>query len=177
MTVAQLESTRDWSACSLTELVEHIQRKHHAFLRSQLPYILRLLDALILRYNQDCDRWTRLRNIFVAFMDDMLEHLEKEERDVFPMCRQLDCNVVPEPQEMLKPLHAMMDEHDDGALAMEKMRELTNNFQASPTGDRNIRDLMEALAELDRDMHEHVRLENCVLALRAQQLAARLRRA
>jgi len=68
----------------------------------------------------------------------------------------------------------MVSDHDQAGDALGRLRQLTGNY-APPAGACNTyRVMLEGLATLERDMHEHVHKENNILFPRAVELEANL---
>lgn len=172
---ATTPTARDWSTCTLSELCDHIEQTHHAYLREEMPRLLGILNKIAIRSGEKDPRLVQLRNTFARFMLDMLEHMDKEEWYVFAAARKLDRGIV-EPADPAAPnaLHDMIQEHDEGGMALLKMRELTDGFRAPEDASKTLRDVLRDLEKLDHDMHEHVFKENCILALKSEQARHRL---
>jgi regulator of cell morphogenesis and NO signaling len=83
-------------------------------------------------------------------------HLMKEEMILFPMIRSGHPGAA-------GPIRVMLAEHDSAGQALEAMQNLTGGY-AVPEGACNTwRALYYELAELERDLHQHIHLENNVL--------------
>jgi regulator of cell morphogenesis and NO signaling len=65
----------------------------------------------------------------------------------------------------------LSSEHERAGAALGRLRELTDGHKAPAWACNSYRALLDGLDRLERDMHEHVHLENHVLFPRA--LAAR----
>jgi regulator of cell morphogenesis and NO signaling len=160
---------------SLAELCDHIVQTHHAYLRKELPRLLGKLNKLAIQQGEEDPRLVQLRNTFARFMVDMIEHIDNEEWYVFPMARRLEQGMV-EPRDPggRDAIHAMIQEHDEGGMALLKMREFTDGFRWPDHASESYKQIMRDLEKLDRDVHEHVFKENCILALRVQQMLHQL---
>jgi regulator of cell morphogenesis and NO signaling len=133
------------------------------------------LNRIATRHGQDRPRLVHLRNVFAKFMVDMLEHMDNEEQHVFAAARKLDQGIVEShDRDGRDPMQLMMEEHDEGAMALMKMREYSDNFTAPADACDTFKQVMADLARLERDMHEHVYKENCILAFKAEQAERRL---
>ena len=64
---------------------------------------------------------------------------------------------------MNHPIRVMEHEHDDAGAALARMRELTSGFTAPADACNTFRAALDGLAELERDMHQHVHKENNIL--------------
>ena len=186
--MAQLEaspvddSNRDWREVKLTELTDHIVRRHHAFLRETLPSIRTKLARVIEAHaQQHGERLRRLREIFAALEAELTQHMEKEERVLFPLAERMEAaeqeGAIPPPApcgSVGNPIGMMEHEHDNAGRALEQMRATTNGYAAPPDACASFRALYTQLQELERDLHTHIHLENNILFPRTLALEARL---
>ena len=62
----------------------------------------------------------------------------------------------------------MESEHESALNALAGIREITGNFAVPDYACTTYRALMAGLEELDRDLREHIHLENDILHPRAQ---------
>jgi regulator of cell morphogenesis and NO signaling len=163
----------DWSAASLEELCDHIVNHHHAYLREELPP-LRLLVAKVARAHGDAHPelldvdWT-----FDALADDLERHLPKEEQVLFPACIALergDPGLLP--STIATPISALLDEHDTAAVALSRIRRLTNGYEPPADACNSYRAMLDRLETLEADTHRHMHEENNVLFPRAVALEA-----
>ena len=68
----------------------------------------------------------------------------------------------------------MEDEHAQGGAALRRMRELTDGYAPPADACPTFRGLCFGLAELEREMHIHVHLENNVLFPQAAERARQI---
>jgi len=57
----------------------------------------------------------------------------------------------------------MEHEHENAGQALARMRELTHNYQLPGDACMTFGTLYEALEAMERDLHEHIHLENNIL--------------
>jgi regulator of cell morphogenesis and NO signaling len=153
-----------WSTMGPTELVDHLEATHHAYLHGELPR----LEALIAKVEGvHGERHPELAFVQATFDELAFEldpHLAREERILFPMIRQLDsADGAPERTALAGPIGAMLVEHDRAGELLERLRSLTDGYRPPDDGCASYRALYEALAQLEADTHLHVHKENNVL--------------
>jgi regulator of cell morphogenesis and NO signaling len=95
--------------------------------------------------------------------------MESEERDVFPLLKQLDDDASALWSDSAMFLRELEDEHEEAGRDLASIRRVTNNFASPPDACGTYRILMYALLELERDMHLHVHKENNILFPRAER--------
>jgi regulator of cell morphogenesis and NO signaling len=174
---------RNWASASLTDLCDHIEQTHHAYLKQELPRLEFLTTKVAARHGDHRPALRAVREVFAALKAEMDAHMAKEERVLFPLCRQLDqadelpaihCGSIDH------PIEVMISEHEHAGDALAEIRALTDNYACPPDACNTYRALFDSLAQLERDLHEHVHKENNILfprAIRLQRLLARTQQA
>ncbi|MEX0774561.1 MAG: iron-sulfur cluster repair di-iron protein [Phycisphaeraceae bacterium] len=160
----------DAAAMTMTELCNHIETTHHAYLRSELPRLHQMLSK-IAAVHGDHYPWTR--EVLAAFdpmMQEMGQHMMKEEQILFPLIRQLDAGQACGTSHcgsIANPIRMMEYEHDNAGAALAKFRQLTSDYTPPADACNTFRAALDGLAQLEADMHQHVHKENNVLFPRA----------
>ena len=170
------EEVIDTAGMSLTELIDHIERTHHAYLRSELSRLDTILEMIASAHGDKDPRLPRVRNTFLALAAELSSHLMKEERILFPLVRQLEASdTVPmfHCGTLANPIRQMQLEHDDLGSALGRLRELTDGFTAPEWASDSHRAVLDALAHLESDTHQHTQKENNVLFPRALEMEQR----
>jgi regulator of cell morphogenesis and NO signaling len=156
----------DVTTLSLTELVDHIEYTHHAYLQEELPRLAALAGKVAARHGERDPRLRKVQETFRAMAEELGLHMFKEEQRLFPMIRQLEasdrspafhCGTLG------NPIRQMEFEHDDAGAALKRLRELTDGFEPPDWACNSYRALLAGLAYLERDMHSHIHKENNVL--------------
>jgi regulator of cell morphogenesis and NO signaling len=156
----------DWTKTTMTTLADHIERTHHQYLREALPRLSMLTQKVANAHGAKDGRLIELREVFTPFRKELEEHMWKEEAVLFPLMRKMDRASSFPPfhvRTIESPIRVMVAEHDDSGAALATMRELTDGYRAPEDACGTYRAMLDALAELERDMHQHVHLENNVL--------------
>lgn len=169
---------QDWAVLGLTGLADHIEQTHHDSLRQELPRLDFLTHKVAAAHGQRHPELLRLRDVFSAFKTELLNHMQKEELVVFPLCRRLQAGEVEAPASgvgLRRPIDVLTHEHDDAGEALAEMRRLTSGFEPPADACNTYRALLDSLKELEADMHQHVHLENNVLFPAALEAYAALR--
>lgn len=167
----------DLSTLSMTALADHIEATHHAYLRAELPRLEFYVNKVANRHGETKPHLVELAQVFNAFKAELQSHMMKEEHILFPMCRQLDgANAAPTFHcgSVRNPIAQMFHEHDDAGDALQRMRQLTDNYTAPPDACNTYRALFYSLGQLELDMHRHIHKENSVLFPKAIEAEAKL---
>ena len=94
---------------------------------------------------------------------------------MFPALRRLAEPGAAE-EDVQAALHSLEEEHDRAGTALARLRALSGGFAVPEDGCTTYRALYEGLARFERELHEHVHLENNVLFPRVVSLQARAER-
>jgi regulator of cell morphogenesis and NO signaling len=160
------DSNSDFNNMSLTELSEYIVRVHHNYVKLNSPQIYNFVLKVASKHG---DRYPHMKEVFTLFSDvsnEMESHMEKEEKLLFPRIKQLE---IPElamgktMEFLTAPIAVLETEHDSAGNAMQKIRELTNNYTPPEDACTTHRVTLESLRAFEEDLHQHVHLENNIL--------------
>ena len=163
---------RDWGTARLSDLADHIEGVHHAYLKRELPRLAGWIAKVSAKYGEHDARLGKLMEVFSAYEAELVNHMAKEEQVLFPLVRALEAGSVSEAHcgSVNNPIRVMMQEHDDAGTALKRMSALTDEFTPPAQACNTYRALLEGLAELQRDMYQHVHKENNILFPRAAEL-------
>ena len=167
-----------WANEPLTALVRHIQARYHEALRLELPRLEAMLDKVVSRHGDNLpDTLLPLQRAFTQLQAELLVHMAKEDRVLFPFIVSLESGEeVPlddARQWIQSPIAALEADHDEAGRALEFIRDVTGSFAPPEWACPTFRGLYYGLSQLEADMHVHVHLENNILFPRAARLAER----
>lgn len=164
----------EWGHASLVDLIAHIQKRYHAPLRAELPRLAEMLAKVVSRHGDRlAETLLPLEATFGLLQREMLEHMHKEDAVLFPAIIELEQGSEARPGGfawIAQPINVMEAEHESAGAALARMRELTRGYAPPADACPTFRGLYYGLAELERDMHVHVHLENNILFPRAARL-------
>jgi len=170
------EAVVDVAAMSLSELVDHLERTHHVYLRSEFSRLDGMSQKVVSVHGEKDSRLQQVREVFLGLADELTGHMQKEEQILFPMVRQLEASKnapVFHCGTLANPIQRMQFEHDETGSALEKLRELTDGYTPPEWACGTYRGLLDGLAHLEWDTHQHIHKENNVLFPRALDMEAR----
>jgi regulator of cell morphogenesis and NO signaling len=166
-------SVVDAMTMTLTGLADHIEQTHHAYLRSELPRLDGMTEKVASVHGEKDSRLHAIRKTFLTLSEELSSHMMKEERILFPMVRQLEASQTAPAfhcGSLANPIRQMELEHDRAGSALERLRELTDDYAPPEWACNTYRSMLDALAHLERDLHQHIHKENNVLFPRAMKL-------
>ena len=171
-----------WSNSSLAELTTHIVGRHHRYVRGESPRIGSLLQKVVKRHGEAHPELGAIQDTFVALSQELFAHMMKEERILFPFLEAMEAAASagqPAPlgcfASVELPIARMLADHDDASALLVKMRDLSGNYRAPDGSCPSYRGLYQALGEFERDLYQHVHLENNILFPRAVEMERSLK--
>lgn len=172
-------SDRELRSGSLAELISHIVRTHHVFVRTQIPEIESLIEKVHAKHGANHPELAKIRTVYHGLGEELMAHLMKEENILFPYIERMEESVVahdpilPPPfGTVANPVRMMEHEHDNAGIALKVLREASQNFTPPADACTSFRALYTALANFEKDLHQHIHLENNVLFPRAIEMEA-----
>ncbi|MGV3519598.1 iron-sulfur cluster repair di-iron protein [Luteitalea sp.] len=176
--VAPATDEPTWNVAALTEIVAHIQARYHEPLRVELPRIAAMVAKVVSRHGDHLpETLPPVQETFSALHDELIAHMEKEDRVLFPFIVGLESGtplpVTDAAAWIAGPISIMEADHDEAGSALATLRRLTDGYAPPEWACPTFRGLYHALETLETDMHLHVHLENNILFPRAMQLAGR----
>lgn len=146
-----------WDERPLPELVTFIVDTYHRRLREGMPELIALAEKVERRHGDKdaCPRGLAAR--LHRAHAEVLDHLEKEERVLFPLL------LAGQGQHAVAPIHVMEREHDDHGRTLEALREITNGYEPPAQACVSWRALYLGLEQFERELMDHIHLENHVL--------------
>lgn len=166
----------------LAELVRFIVDEYHADLRGELPRLgemaAKVLDA---HGEKHPELLPALVSTLRGLRQEVEEHMMKEERVLFPYVERLEAlaatsqGLPASPFGSIQaPIGMMEHEHETVGRALARLRELTGGYLPPAGACNTFRGLYHGLAGLEKDLQEHIHLENNVLFPRAARLEEEL---
>lgn len=157
-----------WINEPLTDIINHIVSKHHAYLWEELPYVNELLEKVVKVHGpKHGDVLNGLNNIYKTLKTNLEQHLKVEETQLFPYVKELEVSVktknADKETELKKIIGVLYKEHEEAGDALSQIRNLTSNFLSPDDACESFEALYENLQLIEADLHEHVHLENTVL--------------
>ncbi len=160
----------DWSEAPLSDLVRHIQSRHHAYTRQELERLGGLMETAAADHGQQHPELLQIQGHFRDLRDDLTKHLDMEDQVIFPAILQ---NGGASVFATLDDLHRMaMKEHEAAEELFQNIGILTHNFSLPLGAAPVVRSLYLGLRDLEEDLFIHIYLENHLLFPRTVQAAS-----
>jgi len=147
----------NWTARPVPELVLHIERRYHVRLRSDFPVLIAMAERVEARHAEKASVPCGLSEHLRAMQGATFEHLDKEERILFPAI------LRGQGPALGAPIFVMEQEHVDHGDSLARTRTLTAGLVPPPDACATWRALYVGHATLEEELMEHIHLENNVL--------------
>lgn len=161
----------------LAELIDHIVETHHVFTRTEIGRLRALLDKVCEVHGRNHPELQRLRSLFETLSLDLEPHMMKEERVLFPYVIGIENAVsneqpvtMPPFMTVANPVRMMMLEHDRAGELLRQMRQVSSDYAPPSDACISYQTLYQALDAFEKDLHQHIHLENNILFPRALKM-------
>ena len=165
------QSTTDWTKADLNRLVEHILNTHHAFLYEVLPVISEMTTKILRVHGIHHNELSRIHKDFHLLKAELEAHLIKEETIQYPAINNYletaSIEALAQAKQVINDLEA---EHEAAGDLLKSLREATNDYTALEDTCATVEKTYAYLEKLEKDMFQHIHLENNILFKRLMAL-------
>ena len=147
-----------WQSASDSDIIDHILPRYHDTHRRQLEELVPLAEKVAGVHAGKVP--AEVVSLLHTIQNELLSHMMKEERILFPMLKQGAGRAA------AMPVRMMMHEHTEHEAALERLLEVTGNLQAPADACRSWQHLYSLAQELVDDLRDHIDLEDNILFAR-----------
>ena len=147
-----------WQRASDSDIIDHILPRYHDTHRRQLEELVPLAEKVAGVHAGKFP--AEVVSLLHTIQNELLSHMMKEERILFPMLKQGAGRAA------AMPVRMMMHEHTEHEAALERLLEVTGNLQAPADACRSWQRLYSLAQELVDDLRDHIDLEDNILFAR-----------
>jgi len=152
----------EWGTLSEHDLVQHILDAYHRELHQNIPDIQYLAMKVETVHADHPACPTGLSSLLREFWDDLKAHLKMEETFVFPLLERSKTSSSSQSY-----VQEVMREHVEQGERLRKIRQICRGYQIPQGACRTWQSLYLSLEKLEKDLMEHIHVENNVLFERA----------
>lgn len=160
----------DFLNMDLGELADYILTTHHTYVTQSIPMLYEFSAKVARVHGDRHPEVVEVARIFDEVASELQSHMHKEEFILFPFIKQLaaskgsgnDC-AIPPFGTIKNPIAMMESEHVSAGSGMAEIQRLTNNFTPPTDACGSYRVLFAKLDEFEKDLHQHIHLENNIL--------------
>ncbi len=161
----------------LNDLIDHILDKHHVYTREEMAHLTPLMAKVASRHGDHYGYLLELKDLWAAVCDDLEPHMVKEEMVLFPYIRDLEYRLsnnltaaFPAFGTVRNPISMMAVEHEEVGELLARMRSITNDYALPDGACPSFTALYHRFEAFERDIHQHIHLENNLLFPRSVEL-------
>jgi regulator of cell morphogenesis and NO signaling len=172
-TGVEVEPADNWLEAPLAAICDNVEQTHHAYLKTELPRLQAMIARVINAHGANHPEMTEVGRAFEALVGELVPHMFKEERVLFPAIRQLEASAdAPEFPfgTVANPIRMMEHEHETAGDALSRIRHATEDYRVPADVCNTYRAMLDGLKTLELDMHQHIHKENNILFPRAIEL-------
>jgi len=176
-----VESEPAWHNGSLQERIEGIIDRYHRPLEEELLRLDRMMRRVLRVHGRRRPALASVAEVFARLREEIQIHMLKEEHVLFPYVTRLQAvatsgdSLVASPFGSVgNPIAALEEEHEKVGRAVADLRKLTADYTPPEDACNTFRGLFLGLAELERDLHDHIHIENNILFPEAARMEAEL---
>ncbi|MBS1975649.1 MAG: iron-sulfur cluster repair di-iron protein, partial [Bacteroidetes bacterium] len=165
-----LHPSQDYNKWDLGFLSDYIVNTHHRYVKDNAELIYGLAVKVSQHHGQNHPELKALSQKLQYFLQDLLDHMSKEESILFPAIKEAVSNKE-RAAFIRQPIMLMQREHDISGEDMDYFRKITGNYTLPADACNSYNYLFEKLKEFEDDLHQHIHLENNILFPKALKLA------
>ncbi len=152
---------QEWSPAFLSD---YIVNTHHAYVKKALPELGELMAKVLNAHGASHPELKRISELVQELDYELLSHLAKEEKVLFPYIKQLVLGETSTQFSTVEtPIAMMEDEHDEAGSILEEIRSLSSDYTPPADACVSYSMLYQMLKDFEEDLHTHVHLENNIL--------------
>lgn len=176
---AREKAAIDYNTWDLDFLADYIVNIHHKYVRENATMIEELALKVANRHGDQHPELVHLAVGVQQCLADLLLHLEKEEKALFPYVKELVSKKKQGAKyntgfSVASPVQAMETEHERTGEELHAFRELTNDYTLPQNACNSYAFLFSKLQEFEADLLRHIHLENNILFPKALGLEKEL---
>ena len=163
-------SDGDPERLNVPDLVNYILDKHHEFTRTEMLRLAGLVEKVAWKHGERHPELKEIKDKFGLLTSDLIGHMRKEEMILFPYLHDLTrakassfVPLVPVFGTVSHPIRVMASEHEEAGNILGSIRQISQNYAVPDDACPSFKALYAGLNELEKDLHQHIHLENNVL--------------
>jgi len=167
----------DFQTMTLTELVGHIVNQHHIYTKAEITRLEALLTKVVAVHGANHPELRNVQELFQQLCADLTPHMMKEEIVLFPYIVELEQAQQQRGRTpfapfgtVKNPVRMMMMEHDTAGDILRELSTVTGDYTIPVGVCISYETLYKAMKEFERDLHQHIHLENNLLFPRAVEM-------
>ncbi len=165
------DDTKNFSEWELPFLIDYIENTHHKYVIRTLPELIFYTAKIADVHGENHNELIEIASIFAQINNELLQHLENEEKTLFPAIKRAVAVSDPIARQIIhSEIERMFGEHDFAGGAMDKINSVSKGYILPEDACNTYRVAFQTLEQFEDDLHIHVHLENNILFPKALKL-------
>jgi regulator of cell morphogenesis and NO signaling len=166
------DGVANWQEAPLNDLIHHIVHNHHQYLYRTLPELAQYVMTIENVHGARHSELSQIRKLYAEMNKELMEHMPKEELDLFPAIKRLEtAPTSANLEQVLGQLGDLGTEHESCGRVLKEIRTITRDYTLPEDACATYQLTFRMLEELEADLFEHIHLENNILFPRAAKVA------
>jgi regulator of cell morphogenesis and NO signaling len=151
-------------------LIDYIVNNHHAYVRKMIPVLSVHTQKIASVHGQNHPELIKVAEHFQSVARELSQHMQKEELVLFPYIKslltaRLTGTAAPASPfgSVRNPIKMMEAEHQNAGDELYAVRSLSSGYTVPADGCTTYHVTYQELQDFERDLHQHVHLENNIL--------------
>ncbi len=177
----KVNSAQDYNSWGLDFLADYIVNVHHKYVKDSTSMLRDLADKIASHHGSAHPELYEIKEHVDALLNEMKTHQEKEEKVLFPFIHEMVKNesegrpvAIPASGSLDNPVEMLRHEHDEVGRHVHAIEKLSHGYEVPADGCGSYRLYFSKLEELDKDLHQHLHLENNILFPKSIKLERKL---
>ena len=158
-------------------LVEYLNKSHRYYLEEKIPEIEQLINKLQDNEDLDLETFLLLKNFFAGYKQELTNHIEREERLVYPYVKKLEKAI--DSGDITDDIKAEMEaysindyeeEHDDVEEKLFDLKNIIIKYLPGSKDDKAYFNILKELFALENDLNDHSRIEDLILVPKVEAM-------
>jgi regulator of cell morphogenesis and NO signaling len=163
----------------LKQLISYLKKTHEYYLSVEIPFIELMIEDLCSDPLYENPDLVVVKRFFSAYKKELTEHINREEKKTFPyvllMEEQLYSKTPGNKSSDSYSILAYEEEHDNMEEKLFDLKNIMIKYLPEPFNHETVNRIIAELFWLEKDLHDHARIEDKVLVPKVKELESRLK--
>ncbi|MCO5269560.1 MAG: iron-sulfur cluster repair di-iron protein [Brumimicrobium sp.] len=158
-------------------LSDYIIHNHHTYVRNSIPMLNEFTQKVANVHGAHHPEVVEIAEHWAKLAQELTDHMAAEEKYLFPYVKKLvharnnnEKLPVPGFGSIDKPIQHHLEEHDSAGQHMKRINELSNGFKIPEDACNTYSTMYKKLDEFEKDLFQHIHLENNILFHKAIEM-------
>jgi regulator of cell morphogenesis and NO signaling len=163
---------------SVSLTVNYLKKTHENYLSERIPFIESLINELISNSGKEKAKFRLLEKFFKEYEEEFTAHIRREDDLVFPYALSVEKAFLKKSPADLPDSYSMKNfigEHDNIEIKLTDLKNIIIKY-LPPTGNNKLcNSILNELFELEKDLHDHSRIEEKIMVPKVMEMETHLK--